>query len=170
MDADRFDTLTRSLVGAATSRRRLLAGVAGSALAALAAALGAAGVGATHYGCRHVGKPCGKDRQCCSGRCRGRGGDKTCRAHDAGNCTVAKDVCFTDSAGCGGGACYCYRTPGGANFCSASGGGHCMPCATDAQCASALATPGSACVDFTHCPVFDDCDGHDTACVPPCSA
>ena len=38
MDADRFGALTRSLPGAAPSRRRLLQGLAGGALGTLAAA------------------------------------------------------------------------------------------------------------------------------------
>lgn len=58
MAGGQLDTLTRSLTGGASSRRRLVMGVAGSALAAVATALGFAEAGATHYGCLHVGKPC----------------------------------------------------------------------------------------------------------------
>ena len=118
MDADRFDTLTRSVTGAATSRRRLLTAAAGSALATLAAALGVADAGAFHFGCRHVGKPCTRSGQCCSGRCRGPKGKKTCRAHDVGTCTAEKDICLTGGPRCGGAdECECYVTTGGANVC-----------------------------------------------------
>jgi len=53
MDADRFDALTRTLTGEARSRRSVLQGLASSAVAALAAALGFTDAEATHYGCRH---------------------------------------------------------------------------------------------------------------------
>ena len=72
MDPVRFDTLTRTLTGAASSRRRLVMGMTGSTLAILAAALGVTDGGANHFGCLHVGHQCARNRQCCSGRCRHR--------------------------------------------------------------------------------------------------
>jgi hypothetical protein len=163
MDTDRFDALTRSLSAAGSSRRRLLIGVAGSALSALAVTLGFAEAEATHFTCLHVGHRCKDKSQCCSSRCkRGR-----CRAHNVGRCTAAKDACLTVAAGCGGGNCYCYRTTGGANFCS-SGGGQCMDCTTDAECAEALNTPGAACLDNNH--GICNCGGSVTFCALPCMA
>ncbi len=166
MDADRFDALTRALTGAEFSRRRLLMGVAGSTLAAVAVALGVAEADAIHYGCRHVGKPCRRNDQCCSSLCRGPQGRKTCRTHNVGTCTVAKDFCRTGTFGCGEDACFCFRTTGGANFCS-TGGGSCMACTRDAQCEIALATRGAACVDNSHGNCTSCSEG--TGCAFPCA-
>ncbi len=163
MDPTHFDELTRSLTDG-SSRRRLLQGLAGGALAAVAAALGVADAAATHWGCLHVGKPCRRDRQCCSGRCRGPKGNETCRAHHEGTCAAAKDTCITGTFdGCGGGACVCFRTTGGANFCG--GEGPCHACTTDRDCES-VTGPGSACVDVNH-GICTGC-GSTTRCVPPC--
>jgi hypothetical protein len=116
MDVQRFDAMTRAC--GSLPRRRLLGGLAGSALGAVAVTLGFAEAEATHFFCLHVGRPCKKARLCCSSRCkRGR-----CRAHNVGGCTAAKDICVTTLPGCGGGSCYCNLTTGGANFCSAAGG------------------------------------------------
>jgi hypothetical protein len=167
MDADRFDTLARSLIGAAPSRRRVLTGVAGSSLVTLATALGFAPARATHFGCKHVGKRCTDASQCCSSVCKRH----TCRAHNVGGCTAAKDLCRAEKdPSCGGSDCFCYRTTGAANFCAVAAGAErvCMVCATDAECATALNTPGAACVKFTnHC----NCtNGSPTVCVKPCPA
>ena len=89
MDADRFDALTRALIGAAPSRRRVITGVAGSSLATLVTALGFAPAGATHFGCKHVGKRCTDASQCCSSVCKRH----KCRAHNVGGCTAAKNLC-----------------------------------------------------------------------------
>jgi hypothetical protein len=164
MDADRFDALTRALTGAGILRRAVLKGLAGSALGALTMPLAPTSAGATHFGCRHVGKPCASSRQCCSSRCRGPKGHETCRAHHVDTCTAAKDSCLTAAPGCGGGHCYCTRTTGGATFCSV-GAIECMACSTDATCAAALGVPGSACV-IAH---DGDCTCASTACVRPCT-
>ena len=159
MDAQWFHAITKAW--GSLPRRRLLTGVAGSALGSLAVTLGIAGTEATHFTCLHVGQRCKDKSQCCSSRCkRGR-----CRAHNVGRCTTAKDACVTGTTGCGGGSCLCYPTTGGANFCS-SGVGLCMACTTDAECATALDTPGSACIDTNHgnC----SCGPITTACFSPC--
>jgi len=148
MDDDRFDALTRSLSGTGSSRRRLLTGAAGSTFAALAAALDVSDAGATHFVCQHVNKPCTRDGQCCSSRCRGLVGSKTCRAHDARSCTAAKNFCKTGLEGCSG-TCFCLRTIGGANFCALNGTG--TACTTDRQCVKALGDPRAACFDATGC-------------------
>ena len=170
MDPERLDELTRTL-GGTTSRRGGLRLLAGGALGAALGLLGRGEAGAFHFGCRHVGKPCTRSGQCCSGRCRGPKGKKTCRAHDVGACTAEKDICLTGGPRCGGAAeCECYVTTGGANFCS-SGVGSCMACTTDTQCVRALAIPGSACVTVNHGPVCGtNCNGFQTACYGPCTA
>jgi hypothetical protein len=168
MDGDRFDDLARGL-SAAPSRRALLKGLAGGALAAALAALGAEGAGAGHFGCRHVGKPCARNGQCCSGRCRGPAGRETCRAHHQGGCLASQDQC-TAGAGlvCGGGPCFCGRTTGGANVCWEPGTGACVACTTDRQCDRVLSAVGTACITNADaatcgCPTV-------TACVRPCPA
>jgi hypothetical protein len=143
MDADRFDALTRTLTGEARSRRAVLKGLAGSAVAALAAALGFGDAEATHYGCRHVGRGCIHDGQCCSSRCRGPAGQQTCRSHHTGGCAPDGSYCTT-GARCGSGAAgYCWRTTGGAAFCGTAG--VCATCTKDSQC-TVVTGPGSACV------------------------
>jgi hypothetical protein len=76
MEGSRFDALAKSL-SAAGSRRRLLAGLLG---AALAAPLGRADAQA----CKRNGKPCKQNSQCCSERCVGGSGQST--AHSDGIC------------------------------------------------------------------------------------
>jgi hypothetical protein len=160
MDVDRFDALTRSLVGATPSRRRLLTAVAGSGLGALATALGFAEADATHFGCRHVGSGCRRSRQCCSSRCQ----NKQCQAHDAGICTAADDACGPNSKKCGQLStgerlCECFVTTGGASFCG--GYGRTVDCTKDKQCEAEFGS-GAACVacgDETFC--VGRCDSPD---------
>jgi hypothetical protein len=164
MDGSRFDALTRSLTRAARSRRQVLTGVAGSALVTLVSALGFAEVGATHFGCLHVGERCTDKSQCCSNRCK----DRRCRAHNVGRCKAAKNVCVTGKYGCGDGSCYCWRTNGGANYCggNVSTDRVCMACTTDAECAAALDTPGAACIDLSG--GCSECPSSTTLCAKPC--
>jgi len=56
LDAQRFETITKDWIS--LPRRRLLTGVAVSALSALAVTLGLAEAEATHFTCRRVGKRC----------------------------------------------------------------------------------------------------------------
>jgi hypothetical protein len=149
MDANRFDTLTRTLTGETRSRRRLLKGLTGGAVGAVAAVLDLTDTRAMHDGCRHVGKSCTRNGQCCSSRCRGPKGAETCWADNVGTYTIEKDVCLTTALGCGAGACVGFRATGGANFCSLPEA-KCMTCSTDMECATALKVPGSACVDANH--------------------
>jgi hypothetical protein len=169
MDAVGFDALTRALTSSASSRRRLLTRLAGSALGALAMALGVTVADATHFGCYHVGKRCTRSRQCCSSRCRGPRGRKTCRAHHMGTCTAEKAVCAGGGIDTCGADCACYRTTGGANYCG-SNGAACVACKTDAECVSVWGIPGSACVDHSHDICTDGCaPGIPTGCVRPCT-
>ncbi len=64
MDGHCFDDLTRALAEG-TTRRRVLRGLAGGALAGAAALLERSPV--TADGCKGEGKACKKDEQCCSG-------------------------------------------------------------------------------------------------------
>jgi|SRR5918998_4567956 hypothetical protein len=162
MDASRFDALTRSLSGTASSRRQLLRGVASSALGAVATTLGVTKTGAALVTCVPVGKPCRRRGQCCSGRCRGPQGEKTCRAHNVGTCTATQNFCTSATDLCGGGQCGCTRTTGGASFCSK--GGTSVSCTKDAQCVAALDTPGAACVVFAG----SDCTPEGNRCALPC--
>jgi hypothetical protein len=109
-DADRFDAFTRSQTAVAPSRRRLLTGVAGASLAALATALGFAPVGATSVACLNGGKHCTEGGECCSDACK----RKRCRAHNVGRCTAARNICATGlESKCNGGSCSCFGTTGG---------------------------------------------------------
>jgi hypothetical protein len=156
MEGERFDMLARSLSRAATSRRRVLAGVA---LGGLLTTIGAPRVQATHFGCLDVGDHCKRARQCCSGRCK----NHTCQAHNVGTCTATQNFCRTSTIDCGAGgnSCLCLRTTGGASFCAANGTS--IECAKDRQCVAALGSAGAACVDFT------GCSNAGSRCAAPCS-
>ena len=66
MDGTRFEALTRALAGAAPSRRRLLAGLAGGALGGLLARLGPEAAAAQTATCKPAGRKVRKRTQCCS--------------------------------------------------------------------------------------------------------
>jgi hypothetical protein len=168
MDDSRFDTLVRSL-SRESSRRGTLRLIAGGALGGLLTVFGASRAKANHFGCHHVGKPCTRSGQCCSGRCRGRKDHKTCRAHDIGICTTSLDACtqgFTAATACGtstAGDCSCFITTGGAPYCAQ--GTACFPCTKDKPCYEGI-VPGSACVVCSGCQGAGNPDG--TACAQPC--
>ena len=182
MDADRFDTLTRSLTRAASSRRRLLTRIARGALGGAAATLGLSVTEATHFDCRHVGIACTRTRQCCSGICRGPQGKKTCRAHGAGTCKQGEPgICTApqpELATCNNDAdCGCVVTTGGSSFCGdffvPSGCGKactdCAVCKRDADCVRKGFPPGSACAPFSAGRCAGICESG-TKCVVPCGA
>jgi hypothetical protein len=167
VDDDGFDDLSRRL-STAPSRRAVLKGLGGGALAALLAALGVEGAGATHFGCRHVGKRCARHGQCCSGRCQGIPGRKTCRAHHTGTCTLAQNICRTGIGGtCGGGACSCHRTTGGATFCANLNSAICATCTKDKTCEDLGYGRGAACIDTSSNAGICACGGN-TACAFRC--
>lgn len=129
-------------------------GIAGSTLAAV---LGVTDIGATHAGCRHVGKRCHKSKQCCSGICK----RKKCRAHDAGICQADQNSCNSTNTlfSCGADGvndCYCFITTGEASFCGASRLTSNW-CTRDEEC-EATDGAGAACVQC----------GSVGACVVPC--
>jgi hypothetical protein len=172
MDERRFDAFTRS-ISRDSSRRGTLRLLASGALAGLVTDFGSPHAEANHFGCHHVGKSCTRSGQCCSGRCRGPKGHKTCRAHGAGICMTSQDACTQGDAGneCGtstAGACVCLVTTGGAPYCAQ--GTACFPCTKDKtkdptkQCYPG--TPGAACVVCPGCQSASNPDG--TACALPC--
>ncbi len=116
MDADRFDRLVRA--SGAVPRRPAMRAAAAAALAGLFARLGTQDAAA---GCRRAGHDCRRSTQCCSGRCRGKRGEKTCRtAFSQGTCSIRRDICLlgdaTAAVDCGV-TCRCYVTTAGASFC-----------------------------------------------------
>lgn len=177
MDADRFDALTRSLTSPETSRRRLLTGLAGSALGALAVALGVADAGATHTGCRHPGKPCVRNGQCCSGRCSSRGvclcPSGTTRVGGrceliGGSCPAGANTCTIVDVRCGtsGGNCACYEDRALTSRCLDGANFVCVNCRRNSDCEASTGV-GSACI-----PLIGDCAtacATATACVGPCA-
>jgi hypothetical protein len=122
------------------------------------------------FSCAAVGDKCnGKDSDCCSGRCKGKGARKgskdkkgrrdrrdnsKCVAHDQGSCTADQDTCESGRIPCGrdsnGG---CLNTTGNAPFCGqvrAIGSGPpllgCEDCETDQECEDLNYGTGAACV------------------------
>jgi hypothetical protein len=163
MDANQFDGLAKII--ASPSRRRLLRGVMAAGLTGLGLLQGGE-AGAMHFDCLHVGKPCRRAGKCCSGRCRGPQGKKTCRAHHTGICKTSQDTCAQgDIPGneCGttdtGHKCYCYITTGGAPYCVGGSAG--FDCEKDEECYPEL--PGGACIVCT-----EPGKPISMACVLPC--
>ncbi len=164
MDGSRFDELTRTLA-TPTSRRRTLRLLSGGTLALLAAALGAGDARATHHGCRHVGRPCTRDGECCSSRCRGSTGKQTCRSHNTRGCAVGPPDQFCFVAQCGSDlSCGCTNTTGRSGYCS-DGSVSCYdpPCTTDRQCERLTGIVGAACIECATC-------AGGTGCSTPCSS
>jgi hypothetical protein len=177
MDGNRFDSLARS-VGRRRSRRDAFQALAAAGLAAAAVKIGlgtepaeAAQVTAERrFSCAAVGEKCnGKDSNCCSGRCKGKGARKgkkdkrgrrdrrdnsNCVAHDQSTCTADQDTCVSGRVACGRGSNGgCLQSTGNAPFCgevSRIGNGPplltCEDCETDKQCDEKGYGPGAACV------------------------
>jgi len=175
MDDRLFDALTKSMVST-VSRRWMLRSVATGAVAtALVSGFArlqpresAAQEAFAHFGCRHVGKPCKRARQCCSGLCRGPKGRQTCRQHNVGTCQAGQDRCANPTLGsCNGQPdCACFQTTGRGVFCGRVSTTECVECGLDADCA-AVTGPGSACITTNGgnclCP-------SQSACMAPCPA
>ena len=131
----------------ASSRRRLLMGVAGSSPGALAAALGFGAVGATHVSCLHWKERCRRNSQCCSGLCQGRQGEKTCRAHDRGGCALADNFCAGGQDNRCHLGCICNITTGQAPHCGSTAFCPAIECQRDEDCGQ----PGAACIPPVNC-------------------
>jgi hypothetical protein len=170
MDAARFDTLLRSLA-AASSRRGLLTGLAGSLLAALAAPLGGnEAMAACGGGCGQCERcrngrcrpkqnetPCGSNatRQCCDGRCCERG-DICVRGKcvtGQGTCADGADTCLLGNAACNGvddHECTCVQTASGATRCAENSRiGDCGECDSDEFCRETYGAK-AFCADIGH--------------------
>ncbi len=152
MDADRFDALTRSLTEH-TPRRRLIAGlIVAPGLLAAGASNGAAAknrkkkLKRNEFGCVNVGGKCrGRDKNCCSGICRGKKPEKgekdnsRCVAHDAQGCQAGQieGFCGGTNVNCttsNGNSGKCNTTTGNAGYCADSGDCSAGPCKKDADC------------------------------------
>ena len=113
MDGNRFDSLART-VGRRRSRRDAFQALAAAGLSAAAARIGLAQSQSPaqvtverRFDCNAVGDKCnGKDSNCCSGSCEGKGSKKgkhgkrdrkdnsKCVAHDEGGCVSGgQDTC-----------------------------------------------------------------------------
>lgn len=162
MDVDWFDNVTRC-AGSIGTRRSLLKGLGGGALAAL---VGRSGREAAAAGCTKVGKPCRRGAQCCSGVCKGPQGKKTCRGHDAGTCKAGQDSCAQGVILCNGAVnCACRVTTGGARIC-ATLNSVCQSCERDIECEAGFG-PGAACVRSGT--GICACGGNGNACVGRCA-
>ena len=181
MDAGRFDAVICSL-GAASSRRSVLAGIAAAFVVA-----GEAGAKKkpkpvrNAFGCVDGGGLCfGKDGLCCSGRCQGKQPKKgkrdkrRCVTHDASTCQAGDDACNVAIVACtttqGNPSGECLKTTGNAPFCTAAQIS-CRQCTKDDDCVAKCGA-GAACVQCNGASIgcFADADtycvGLDRACDP----
>ena len=156
MDGQRFDSITKAIVNA-SSRRQLIRGIAGSAVAGALALVGA-GNSADARRCRVVGQNCRSNAECCERFCD----TETFQCA----CPTGTNLCVTNPprqqclAACTGGrvfdpeTCECEcrlgaqpcPSPGGA-CCPISQGFRCCPegcrpCLNNGQCRNAPCTPG----------------------------
>jgi hypothetical protein len=191
MEADRFDSLARSLTQTG-SRRRALTALGG--LVTLNALPASAKKGKNKkkakkpsrnaFGCLDVGTSCrGSSANCCSGTCEGKKPKKgkkdtsSCVAHNTGICSAETDTC---TVGVGvpchpsNPNCLCFLTTGNAGFCGSftgngSGGiNECRVCRTDPECQAEFGA-GAACVVLGGvCTPFCLTTGR-TACAVPCA-
>ena len=181
MDANRFDNLARSLIGA-TSRRSVLRGIVIATLGqAVHFELGVTAGEARKKGknrkkkfkkntfeCVDVGNKCfGRDEKCCSGICDGQGKRSKCAAHNEGGCSADDSSC-PESIPCGVGG-ECYRTTGKAGFCAAAGLCDCHPCTKDKDCEPEFGEGAACivCITDTENTCVDVNGSKGTACVPP---
>ena len=146
MDPTRFDALARRLAPT-TSRRDALRLLTVGALGLLA---GLPGRGAAAAACLKDGKECKRGGQCCSGRCAGKRGKKTCRrAPGQANCTIDRNVCKVGQSGVGckgSGGCACAVTTRGTAFCASLFTDVCARCDSGADCVALGFPQGSACI------------------------
>jgi hypothetical protein len=149
MDGFRFDALTRRWLAFLTARQFLFTVPLGT----LALGLGT-GTGRAGPGCKNVGKKCRKQKDCCSGVCKGKKGKKKCKAHDSSGCVAGQglincpgnptDDCVS-SKGFNGN---CWTTTGNSGYCGSVGA--CVACTRDADC-RVFCGPDAACVHCAQC-------------------
>jgi hypothetical protein len=142
MDADRLDSLARSL-SSSSSRRDALRLFAGSALATLAAGLGVAETEANHFGCLHWKERCSSGDECCSGICK----RKTCRAPNKGRCRLSHNFCAGGNDKRCKPGCVCNNTTGNAPHCGGAAFCPAVECQRDADCGLL----GAACIPPVNC-------------------
>jgi hypothetical protein len=184
MDGHRFDRLTRALTRTA-SRRSLVAMALVTApgwLTPLESGAKTTGKDKpkrpkpNQYGCLAVGARCKRASQCCSSRCNGKPGKKTCRAHGTGTCKQGgPGLCQVPAdeiplVTCNNiPTCLCARTTAGSNYCfnNAADVEPCTDCRDDADC-EALGYPrGSACAPVSTGICTGVCQSG-MACLVPC--
>ena len=171
MDADRFDTLTRSL-SVAGSRRWALAAITGSL--GLIRLTGPDDVAAAKSGkCK---PKCGECQKCDKGDCERKNGKKKCKK---GKCKAKANGTPCTNGSCQGGSCAVLPPPSpctngvkdGSETDVDCGGGTCPRCAIGKTCASrndcasarCVVTTCAACVNnITDCGL--DTDGTQCAC------
>jgi hypothetical protein len=149
MDSERFDGLVRSF-GQIRSRRQTLRGLAG---VAAAGALALGGPAASANDCKRNGKPCKKNRQCCSDNCS----SGTCQA--AATCAPAYS-CNPELPVFCGEAGQCAQVQDVEGGCACIEGVCAAACTLGSECASGLCVSVPGC-----CP-----QAGDTFCGTPCSA
>ena len=168
MDADRFDSLARSLT--ATRSRRSLTRLFGGL--GLGGVLSVWGAPETRAAKRNAGEPCIKRRQCRSRKCVGDPGQKTCGCSEKFACGEGASClhggCFRSEScatGCAtgvlcGSGCYCSATVGGVPVCFKNEPfcGEGEACETDDDCRT-----GRVCVDVS----CVGC-GQQAVCLTPC--
>jgi hypothetical protein len=149
----RFDAIIRSLARI-RSRRGMVRGLSAGLVATLATSQFQREAAA----CRANGKPCQNDGNCCSGTCKGKKKDKTCRrARGAQGCT-SDDTCGTVCPKEPNG--FCAATLGGKPFCFTIG--KCFPCTSHQDCVEETGNPGARCVE---CPELCDAEDFFRQCV-----
>jgi hypothetical protein len=168
VEDSRFDELSR-ILAQGMPRRRILAVLAGAALATLRA--GRAGASS----CREAGRICREDANCCSGLCGAKdaSGRRTCACpSDTETCRgacVTADVFLADPLNCG--ACN-HRCPGIANGTAICTDGACGVVCNEGfrPCDSGLCAPADGCCTDDECPGFwDTCGGGGTPGVCGCT-
>ncbi len=188
MEADRFDSLARSLTQTGSRRRALTTLGSLVTLGALPASAKKRPkkpkkkLALNAFGCVNVGQPCrGSSTNCCSGICEGKKPRKgqtdqsQCVAHSTGFCTPETDSCASGvglACNPSNPTCFCTLTTGNAGFCGAftdAGAGNCRVCRKDTDCEAEFGE-GSACLVLggVGCTTICAATGR-TACVPPCA-
>lgn len=130
MDSERFDDFIRAFA-MSPSRRTILRSLGGGVSAALIGTLGYRQAAAA---CKKDGKKCDKDKDCCSGTCKGKKGKRKCRSEPlAFGCTTDdacnQRPCPDDPDG------DCAVTITGKPFCFRDG--QCFDCSSNQDCVDA---------------------------------
>jgi hypothetical protein len=149
MDQNRFDAVTRSLLGM-PSRRSFLRGLAGAGLAPGVARFPSD----TEAGEKRKKKP--KRPKPNQYGCLSVGVAGVCTAADPESLTCNNDE-----------DCDCYRTTAGSNFCAGLTPDYCADCRRVADCEQAGYPLGSACIPVSRGHCAGECEGG-TARLAPC--